>query len=71
MTEDKKTQSVDEKNWPGLSELDRALAEDRLTAYTWKKTWRDPWGRFGLIVFFIAFLAFAIFVAIYDGLIQI
>ncbi|HEY9091523.1 hypothetical protein [Parasphingorhabdus sp.] len=71
MTEDKKSQSGDEQNWSGLSEVDKALAENRLTAYTWKKTWADPWGRFGLITFFIAFLAFALFVAIYDGLIQI
>lgn len=71
MTEDKKPQSGDQQNWPGLSEVDKALAENRLTAYTWKKTWADPWGRLGLIVFFIAFLAFAIYVAIDDGLIQI
>ena len=60
-----------QKDWPGLSEVDKALHENRLTAYTWKKTWADPWGRLGLIVFFIAFLAFAIFVAVYDGLIAI
>jgi len=71
MTEDKNTQSDDQQNWPGLSEIDKALAENRLTAYTWKKTWADPWGRFGLIAFFIAFLAFVIYVAIDDSLIVI
>ncbi|HEY9091519.1 hypothetical protein [Parasphingorhabdus sp.] len=49
MTEDKKPQSSDEQNWPGLSEVDKALAENRLTTYTWKKTQADPWGRFGLV----------------------
>ena len=71
MTEDKKIQSSDEQNWPGLSEFDRALAEDRLTAYTWKKMWRDPWGRLKLITVIVALIAFVIFVAIYDGLIPI
>ena len=33
------------RKWEGLAELDHALAEDRLTAYRWKKTWADPWGR--------------------------
>lgn len=70
MSENEKTK-IDDKNWPGLSELDRALAEDRLTAYTWKKTWRDPWGRLKLITIFIGLTAFVIYVAIRDGFIQI
>ncbi|WP_422342846.1 hypothetical protein [Parasphingorhabdus sp.] len=71
MTEDKKPQSGDQQNWPGLSEVDKALAENRLTAYTWKKTWADPWGRLKLVTIFIGLIGFAIFVAIYDGLIKI
>lgn len=71
MTEDKTPQSGDQQNWPGLSEVDKALAENRLTAYTWKKTWADPWGRLKLVTIFIGLIAFAIFVAIYDGLITI
>lgn len=33
------------EDWKGLKEIDRAIAENRLTAYTWNKTWADPWGR--------------------------
>ena len=71
MTEDKDNQSDDQQNWPGLSEIDKALAENRVTAYTWKKTWADPWGRLKLVTIFIGMFAFAIFVAIYDGWISI
>lgn len=52
--------------WEGLAELDRALAEDRLTAYRWKKAWADPWGRvFGTLVM-ILFAVFATFVIYWD-----
>ena len=27
--------------WEGLKEIDRAIAENRLTAYTWQKTWAE------------------------------
>lgn len=46
--------------WEGIAELDRALAENRLTAYRWKKAWADPWGRaLGLFVItvFAAYVA--------------
>ena len=33
------------KKWEGLTELDRALAEDRLTEYRVQKAWADPWSR--------------------------
>ena len=26
------------ENWEGFREVDRAIAENRLTSYTWKKT---------------------------------
>ncbi len=71
MTEDKKPQSGDQQNWPGLSEVDKALAENRLTAYTWKKTWADPWGRLKLITVFIGLLAFLIYVAIREGFVYL
>ena len=54
--------------WSGLRELDQAMADNRLTAYTWKKAWADPWGKFGFIVFGLLFTAFVVFVAVYDGL---
>lgn len=34
------------QNWEGLTELDRALAENRLTEYRMKKAWADPWARY-------------------------
>lgn len=33
------------QKWEGLAELDRALAEDRLTEYRVQKAWADPWSR--------------------------
>lgn len=55
-------------DWQGLREVDRAFAENRLTAYSWKKAWADPWSKAGLILFAVLFLAFVIYVVIYDGL---
>ena len=46
------------QDWEGLREVDRAIAENRLTSYTWKKTWADPWGRLKLIAIFAALAAF-------------
>ena len=57
------------QDWEGFREVDRAIAENRLTSYTWKKTWADPWGKVGLILFSVLFLAFVIYVIIYDGMI--
>ena len=54
------------KDWKGLRELDRAIAEDRLTAYTWKKTWADPWGRAAMVTVFTLLTAYVIFVIIND-----
>lgn len=33
------------QKWEGLAELNRALAEDRLTEYRVRKAWADPWSR--------------------------
>lgn len=33
------------QKWEGLAELDRALAENRLTQYRMRKAWADPWNR--------------------------
>jgi hypothetical protein len=54
------------EDWKGLKEIDRAITENRLTAYTWKKTWADPWGRIKLIAIFVGLTAFAAFVVIND-----
>lgn len=56
------------ERWQGLAEYDRALAENRLTAYKWKKAWADPWSRSIGIFVMTMFAAFVIFV-IYNDLI--
>ena len=61
--------SPGDHDWAGFREVDRAIAENRVTSYTWKKTWADPWGRLGLILFGVLFSAFVIYVIIYDELI--
>lgn len=55
-------------DWQGFREIDRAIAENRLTAYSWKKAWADPWSKVGLILFAVLFSAFIVYVVIYDGL---
>ena len=35
----------DAAHWKGFAEIDRAIAENRLIAYRWKKAWADPIGR--------------------------
>ena len=69
MSDPDKSRNADGQDWQGFREVDRAIAENRLTAYTWKKTWADPWGKAGLILFGILLVVFAIYVAIYDGLV--
>lgn len=51
-------------DWKGLKELDRAITENRLTAYTWKKTWADPWARAKMITAFALLGAFITYVFI-------
>jgi|CXWL01.1.fsa_nt_gi hypothetical protein len=52
----------------GFAEIDRAIAEDRLIEYRWKKAWADPWGR-RLAVFVVSlFAVFAAFVIYQDVL---
>jgi hypothetical protein len=53
-------------DWQGFREVDRAIAENRLTSYTWRKTWADPWGRLKLVLIFAGLAAFTIFVVLYD-----
>ena len=56
----------DQHQWEGFKEVDRAIAENRLTSYSWKKAWADPWGRVGFIAFAILLIAFIIYVVFYD-----
>lgn len=38
-------------HWEGFAEIDHAIAENRLTAYRWKKAWADPVSRtVGIVV---------------------
>lgn len=62
MTEKKGSQ--DQDGWQGLKEVDRAIAENRLTAYTWKKTWADPWGRAKMITVFVLLAAFLVYLVV-------
>jgi hypothetical protein len=39
------SRSSERFDWSGFAEIDRAIAENRLTAYSWKKAWADPWHR--------------------------
>ena len=54
------------QRWEGFAELDRALAEDRLTAYRWRKGWADPWARRLTIAVLALFGLYAVFVAYAD-----
>ena len=58
--------SLEDAFWKGLKEIDRAIAENRLTAYTWQKTWADPWGRAAMVTVFTLLTAYVIFVIIND-----
>lgn len=50
--------------WAGLTEIDQAISENRLTEYRFKKAWADPWSRGLGIVVMMAFLAFTVFVIV-------
>ncbi|NCQ19772.1 MAG: hypothetical protein GW801_00025 [Sphingomonadales bacterium] len=56
----------DKTDWEGLREIDRAISENRLTSYSWKKSWADPWGRIKLIAILVALAAFVAFVIVND-----
>lgn len=66
MSDPDKSRNAGGRDWRGFREVDRAIAENRLTSYTWKKTWADPWGRLKLIMIFLALVAFAAFVIVQD-----
>ena len=68
MSDPDKSRNAD-RDWQGFREVDRAIAENRLTAYTWKKAWTDPWERRALIFAGIIAIGFIAYVIMYDGLI--
>lgn len=56
------------RKWEGLSEIDQAIRENRLTEYRFRKAWVDPWAR-GLSILVLALLVFfAGFVIYWDVL---
>ena len=54
--------------WEGFREIDRAIAENRLTAYSWKKIWADPWGRIKMIAVFAILLTSIAFVVLDEAI---
>jgi hypothetical protein len=54
------------RNWEGLAELDRALAENRLTEYRIKKAWADPINRAVTLVVLLILLAYVVYVVVND-----
>lgn len=62
----KQDDSSSQPDWQGLRELDRAISENRLTAYSWKKAWADPGGRAGLVAFGALSMVFIIYVVLHD-----
>lgn len=66
LTMTKQRSGGDDQQWEGLKEIDRAISENRLTAYSWKKAWADPWGRLKLVAIFVALASFAAFVFVND-----
>ena len=54
------------RNWEGLAELDRALAESRLTEYRIKKAWADPINRAVMIFVSLILAAYVGYVILND-----
>lgn len=52
------------RKWEGLSEIDQAIRENRLTEYRFRKAWGDPWAR-GLSILVLVVLVFFVGFVIY------
>ncbi|PBN44162.1 hypothetical protein SxD43FB_07130 [Sphingobium sp. D43FB] len=52
------------QRWEGLSEIDQAIRENRLTEYRFRKAWADPWAR-GLSILVLTVLVFFVGFVIY------
>ncbi|MFM2410142.1 MAG: hypothetical protein RL481_970 [Pseudomonadota bacterium] len=50
--------------WAGLAEIDKAISENRLTEYRFRKAWADPWSRSVTIALTCAIALFAIYVLV-------
>ena len=54
------------RKWEGLSEIDQAIRDNRLTEYRIKKAWADPWSRTLSIVVLVVLALFSGFVIYWD-----
>lgn len=54
------------RRWDGLSEVDQALSENRLTAYRIRKAWADPLSRALTIACMAILVLFSAFVVYWD-----
>ena len=61
-----RSEDIAPRNWEGLAELDRALAENRLTEYRIKKAWADPINRAVIILVCLVLAAYVGFVVVND-----
>ena len=62
--DDEKGQS--DQDWKGLREIDRAISENRLTSYSWKKAWADRWARGVILTAAFFLIGFVVFVIVQD-----
>lgn len=56
----------DKSDWKGLREIDRAISENRLTSYSWKKAWADRWARAVILAAAFILIGFVVFVIVQD-----
>ncbi|WP_435203759.1 hypothetical protein [Qipengyuania sp. 902] len=56
----------DEHQWEGFKEVDRAITENRLTSYSWKKAWADRWARAVILTTAFFLIGFVVFVIVQD-----
>ena len=56
----------DKSDWEGLREIDRAISENRLTSYSWKKAWADRWARAVVLAAAFILIGFVVFVIVQD-----
>ena len=63
--DDEKEQN-DQTDWKGLREIDRAISENRLTSYSWKKAWADRWARAVILAAAFILIGFVVFVIVQD-----
>ncbi|MCB5423718.1 hypothetical protein H0274_00485 [Altererythrobacter sp. CC-YST694] len=55
-----------EHQWEGFKEVDRAITENRLTSYSWKKAWADRWARAVILAAAFILIGFVVFVIVQD-----